>query len=100
MQAASCRPNPPGSSPSSPTAWSTTCSIDVGIARGDEPGARRRPDAVSALIAGKRLAQRLNRLPAAFFAGLACEADDLASRPDLQRERNRIVEGAADADVG
>src|SRR5262245_5169346 len=100
MQAASCRPSPLGSSPSSPTAWSTTCSIDVGIARGDEPGARWRPDAVRALIAGERLAQRCDRLPAAFLASLTRETDDLASRPDLQGERDRIVERAADADVG
>src|SRR5262245_6164108 len=99
MRAASCRPSPPGSNPSWPTAWSTTCSIDVSVARGDEPGARRRPDAVRALIAGKRLAQRRDRLPTAFLASLARETDDLASRPDLQRECNRIVEGTADANV-
>src|SRR5262245_20401019 len=36
MPAESCRRNPPGSSPSSPTAWSTTCSIEPPRLRSDQ----------------------------------------------------------------
>src|SRR5262245_48789861 len=40
MPAASCRRNRPGSSPSSPTAWSTTCWISGG--RGTDHGGQTR----------------------------------------------------------
>src|SRR5215470_9208594 len=91
MRAASCRRSRPGSSPSSPTAWSTTCSIDgrySAISSPDPPNSAGKSfslwgyRALDHSIGACQLSQRT--------PGIACQA-----RPVVKRERAATQAGIA-----
>src|SRR5262249_50543839 len=71
-----------------------------GFSSADEPRAPAGPNSVASAIGGESLAEDRADFALQPFAVFSGESDDLSGRPKRQSELDRLVQIAADADIG